>query len=151
MRRDVRIPESEFTQFCEVCDDEQPLVRFGRRKRAPNGRANVCRACVKAANNKANKDPQVVRKRRDSRLRRLYGITLDEYERMGRAQRWRCAICGRKAAVGDRLVVDHDHDKPKGQAVRRLLCRGENSALGHFGDSSTRLDKGAAYLRAYSK
>ncbi|MFJ7275350.1 endonuclease domain-containing protein [Kitasatospora sp. NPDC098663] len=148
MRRE---PESEFTQFCAVCDDEQPLARFGRRKRAPNGRANVCRACVKAANHKANKDPQVVRKRRDARLRRLYGITLAEYERMGRSQRWRCAICGRKAAVGDRLVVDHDHDKPKGQAVRKLLCRGENSALGHFEDSSERLNKGSRYLRNYGK
>ncbi|MFI2609636.1 endonuclease domain-containing protein [Kitasatospora sp. NPDC018619] len=148
MRRE---PESAHTQFCEVCDDEKPLGQFGRRKRAPNGRANVCRPCVRAANHKANKDPAVVRKRRDARLRRVYGITLSDYERMGRQQRWRCAICGQTAAVGDRLVVDHDHDKPRGQAVRRLLCRGENSALGHFGDSSARLDRGAEYLRKHGK
>ncbi|WP_051742968.1 endonuclease domain-containing protein [Kitasatospora sp. MBT66] len=148
MRRE---PESQYTQFCEVCDDEKPLVQFGRRKRSPNGRANVCRACVRAANNKANKDPAIIRKRRDARLRRLYGITLGDYEAMGRRQRWRCAICGRKAAVGDRLVVDHDHDKPFGRAVRRLLCRGENSALGHFGDSSERVAQGAAYLREHGK
>lgn len=148
MRRE---PESAHTQFCEVCADEKPLGQFGRRRRSPNGRANVCRPCVKAANNRANRDPAVVRKRRDARLRRVYGITLADYERMGRQQRWRCAICGHKAAVGDRLVVDHDHDKPKGEAVRRLLCRGENSALGHFGDSSARLDNGAAYLRAHGK
>ncbi|WP_406206788.1 endonuclease VII domain-containing protein [Kitasatospora sp. NBC_01560] len=148
MRRE---PESEHTQFCEVCDDEKPLGQFGRRKRAPNGRANVCRACVKAANNRASKDPAVVRKRRDARLRRVYGISLADYERMGRQQRWRCAICDQKAVAGDRLVVDHDHAKPHGQAVRRLLCRGENSALGHFGDSSARLDRGAGYLRAHGK
>ncbi|GAA1403338.1 hypothetical protein GCM10009639_48040 [Kitasatospora putterlickiae] len=148
MRRE---PESEHTQFCEVCDDEKPLGQFGRRKRAPNGRANVCRPCVKAANSRANQDPAVIRKRRDARLRRVYGITLSDYERMGRQQQWRCAICGRKAVAGDRLVVDHDHDKPHGQAVRRLLCRGENSALGHFGDSSARLDLGASYLRKHGK
>ncbi|MFD0400186.1 endonuclease domain-containing protein [Kitasatospora sp. NPDC127121] len=148
MRREA---ESPWTQWCEVCDDERPLVQFGKRKRSPNGRTNVCRACVKAANNKANRDPQVVRKRRDARLRRVYGITLADYERMGRRQRWRCAICGQKAVAGDRLVVDHDHDKPKGAAVRRLLCRGENAALGHFGDSSARLDRGAVYLRDHGK
>ncbi|MGW2539419.1 endonuclease domain-containing protein [Kitasatospora sp. NPDC001574] len=146
-----REPESTYTQFCEVCDDEKPLPRFGKRKRAPNGRANVCRDCVRAANHKANRDPAVIRKRRDARLRRVYGMTLSDYEQMGRRQGWRCAICGRRAAVGDRLVVDHDHDKPHGQAVRRLLCRGENSALGHFDDSSARLDAGAAYLRKYGK
>ncbi|MFJ7909002.1 endonuclease domain-containing protein [Kitasatospora sp. NPDC096204] len=148
MRRE---PESEHTQFCELCDDEKPLGQFGRRKRAPTGRANVCRSCVKAANHKASTDPAVVRKRRDARLRRIYGITLAEYELMGRRQRWRCAICGQRAVAGDRLVVDHDHAKPVGQAIRRLLCRGENAALGHFGDSSARLDKGAQYLRDHGK
>ena len=84
-------------------------------------------------------------------LRGEVGAVVRGLRRMGRQQRWRCAICGQKAAAGDRLVVDHDHDKPKGEAVRKLLCRGENSALGSFGDSSRRLNKGSAYLRAYSK
>ncbi|MGW2398479.1 endonuclease domain-containing protein [Kitasatospora sp. NPDC001664] len=136
---------------CEVCDDDKPKGQFGKRKRSPTGRNNVCRACVKAASYKASRDPATIRKRRDARLRRVYGISLADYERMGRRQRWRCAICGEKAGAGERLVVDHDHDKPHGQAVRRLLCRGENSALGHFGDSSARMDAGADYLRAHGK
>ncbi|WP_441248919.1 endonuclease domain-containing protein [Kitasatospora sp. McL0602] len=136
---------------CEVCDDPKPLGQYGKRKRSPDGRNNVCRLCVQAAQHKASRDPQVIRKRRDARLRRVYGITLADYERMGRQQRWRCAICGERAAAGERLVVDHDHDKPVGKAVRRLLCRGENSALGHFGDSSVRMGRGASYLRSFGK
>jgi hypothetical protein len=131
---------------CEVCDGLKPLGQYGKRKRAPDGRNNVCKLCVKAANNRASRDPATIRKRRDARLRRVYGITLAEYERMGRAQRWRCPICKRLATAGERLVVDHDHASG---AVRRLLCRAENAALGALGDSPARLDTAAYYLRSH--
>lgn len=44
----------------------------------------------------------------DQRLRRLYGITLSEYNRMLRSQGGRCAIC-RRPPKKLRLAVDHNH------------------------------------------
>lgn len=53
-----------------------------------------------------------------SRLRFLYGITLDEYEEKLGRQGYRCRICS-EFAHGKRLGVDHDHTT---SAVRDLLC-----------------------------
>ena len=55
---------------------------------------------------------------RDRRLRRKYGLTLAQYNRMLKAQGGVCKLCGRppqKLA----LAVDHDH---KTKRVRGLLC-----------------------------
>ncbi|MCI0564825.1 MAG: endonuclease VII domain-containing protein, partial [Nitrososphaera sp.] len=53
---------------------------------------------------------------RDRYLRRKYGITLAEYERIYNYQKGMCAVCGRCVP----LVVDHDH---RTGIVRGLLCR----------------------------
>jgi Recombination endonuclease VII len=45
---------------------------------------------------------------RDKRLRRLYGITLADYNKMLDEQSGGCAICGRPP-VKVQLSVDHDH------------------------------------------
>lgn len=55
--------------------------------------------------------------RRDHRLRRLYGITLRQYNLMLKRQKGVCAICRR--VPKSVLHVDHDH---KTLRVRGLLC-----------------------------
>ena len=55
--------------------------------------------------------------RRDMRLRRLYGITLRQYDLMLKRQKGVCAICRR--VPKSVLHVDHDH---KTLRVRGLLC-----------------------------
>lgn len=52
--------------------------------------------------------PEQLRRAKDLRLRRLYGITIEEYEAKLEEQEKRCAIC--KRPFGKRKVhVDHDH------------------------------------------
>jgi hypothetical protein len=58
------------------------------------------------------------RNRRDNMLRKKYGIDIETYERMLRAQDGVCAIC-RRPPKTVRLNVDHDH---KTGRVRGLLC-----------------------------
>lgn len=49
---------------------------------------------------------------RDKRYRQLYYIGLDEYNRIGEAQGWRCGVCGRHASeFTAALNVDHFHFK----------------------------------------
>lgn len=51
-----------------------------------------------------------------------YGLTEEQYLAMGRALKWRCAICKRKPKKL-RLNIDHQHSKEhKEKWVRGLLC-----------------------------
>jgi hypothetical protein len=78
---------------------------------------------------------------RQSDLKRLYGITLQEYERLLAKQKGRCAICKRESR--QTLQVDHCHRR---KAVRRLLCGRCNRGLGHFDDDVRLVRRAAAYL-----
>ncbi len=81
-------------------------------------------------------------KRRTS-LKRLYGITLEEYATMYEAQKGACRICGE---IYDRLDVDHDHRTKK---IRGLLCRKCNVMLGHVYEDIGILENAIGYLRKH--
>ena len=86
-------------------------------------------------------------------LKKFYGLTLEDYRRMGEAQNWKCAICGSAETTKDKdggprqMPVDHDHSTGK---VRALLCTQCNRGLGFFKDSMERLEQAAAYLRKHA-
>ena len=83
-------------------------------------------------------------KRRNSTLKRKYGINLFTYNQMHDDQNGKCAICGsHDIELGKRLVVDHDHDTGK---VRGLLCAACNSGIGFFKDKTAILRKAIEYL-----
>ncbi len=61
-------------------------------------------------------------KGRDTKLRYLYGITLEHWNAMYEAQDGACVLCFKT----EKLVVDHDHETGR---VRGLLCYGCNSHI----------------------
>lgn len=82
-------------------------------------------------------------------LKKMYGITVDDFDRMAHAQDYRCSICGNQETAVDklglprRLAVDHCHSTGK---VRALLCTNCNKSLGGFKDDPNLLRKAADYL-----
>jgi hypothetical protein len=77
-------------------------------------------------------------------LKRMYGMTLDEYDQMLAAQSNGCAICGKSPEEnGKRLAVDHNHNTGE---VRGLLCQGCNTALGLLNDNPATLRLATSYL-----
>lgn len=76
-----------------------------------------------------------------------YGAAPGQYAEMVKAQRNRCAICGREpggVGRGQRsLHLDHDH--VTGQ-IRDLLCDSCNNGLGRFRDDPSILRVAAAYI-----
>lgn len=78
-------------------------------------------------------------------LKRHYGITRADYDRMAKAQNGRCAICGDKEPGGKFTLwlVDHCHTTKR---VRGLLCHRCNMGLGYFKDDPERLRAALAYL-----
>lgn len=82
-------------------------------------------------------------KNREYNLKKKYGITLEDYERMLKRFDGGCWICGRKPKKR-RLCVDHNH---KTGEVRGLLCYKCNYGLPWFSDSPELLLNASKYLK----
>lgn len=83
---------------------------------------------------------------RNGNLKKLYGITTEQFNVMAEDQNYTCKVCG--TAPGntnrrDRLHVDHCHTTGK---IRGLLCANCNNAMGYAGDDPMRLRALADYL-----
>jgi DNA-directed RNA polymerase subunit RPC12/RpoP len=83
-------------------------------------------------------------KQRTYHLRRLYGITPEQYDELLERQQGKCAVCLKdKEEFNVRLAVDHDHVSGE---IRGLLCRYCNHRLvGRHRDSAV-LRRIADYL-----
>jgi len=70
------------------------------------------------------------RKGYDYELRKNYGITIDDYNKMFEEQNGCCKLCGRHQSEQKfRLCVDHNHETGR---VRGLLCTRCNVGLGYY-------------------
>ncbi len=86
-------------------------------------------------------------RRKDIRLKSLYGITLEDYNKMFQEQNGCCKICNKhQTEEGVILCVDHDHTTGK---VRGLLCKKCNQAIGLLKDSIENCLSAAEYLKEY--
>lgn len=165
---------------CTRCGKEKPLTRFYFVK-ARNLHMSRCKDCCadhQRAYHAKNKEVIVAKRRayyaknktkissrhkawakknavtiKDKRLQSIFGITLEDYERMVKDQHGKCAICGSKEAWPGELskhfrprtwCVDHNHRTLK---VRGLLCNRCNTALGMVDDSIEVLSMAIEYLR----
>lgn len=81
---------------------------------------------------------------RDYSLRRKYGISADDYDRMLADQDGSCAICKQPPPEDKILFVDHDHSTGE---VRGLLCQHCNSAIGFLKEQPEILASCIEYLK----
>lgn len=85
-------------------------------------------------------------------LKKMYGITLEQYEEIAVQQNGVCAICKNPEQALDkdgaprRMPVDHCHKTGK---VRALLCTACNRALGLFKDNPEVLRSAAQYVEKH--
>ena len=87
-------------------------------------------------------------KRRDQFLRRVYGVSLEEYAALAESQGGRCAICGQappRDAKGPRGTLHVDHNHVTGR-IRQLLCANCNAVLGYARDDARVLASAIDYL-----
>ena len=82
---------------------------------------------------------------RESTLKRNFGLTLEDYDKMLVVQNSRCAICNvHQSKLDLRLAVDHDHETGK---IRGLVCRDCNFFLGHLEKNYGLLLQALEYLK----
>jgi hypothetical protein len=135
---------------CTKCREVKPLAEFFANGGSERWRPD-CKTCQAVT-------------RRAEHLRRVYGITPDEYDLMADAQGGVCAICKRPPSqMGikvkgewrrrapreglDKLVVDHDHETGK---VRALLCQKCNAGIGNFGEDVSLMAAAIEYLERHA-
>lgn len=136
---------------CPGCSKNKPFSEYYQRNRteyadSAAGYQTICKDCFKeqrSAYVKANPEKcrQIYRSsylkdptsKRRSNYKRNFGITLEQYNEMFAAQNGCCKVCERhQSEFKRRLAVDHCHASG---AIRGLLCRNCNTALGCVSDS----------------
>lgn len=160
-------------KICQKCGKGKPIDEFYRMTGMRDGYRNECKRCnldAQAERHRLNPTPARDRAKqwkvdnpereaarqaayrasgrkgisdRKSYLKRKYGITPEEYDRLLAEQDGRCAICRRRPRDDISFHVDHDHVTGR---VRGLLCFPCNNALGDFDDSPVVLARAADYV-----
>lgn len=132
-------PEQARLNQARYRERNRAAIRERIRNRAPEKKATTRaqnRARYHAAPEKA----------RDQFLRRRYGISQTDFDRMFFAQDGRCAVCDLAdfPGPGNKPHVDHDHATGK---VRGLVCVRCNVLLGMAQDQPERFHAAIRYLK----
>src|SRR5919106_3186072 len=99
-RRAARPASRPGFKVCVNCDAEKPVADFPLDPQRPGRLYSYCKVCKAALMRAATKrwrerHPDFARRRdREHYLRKTYGMTVEEYERLLVAQGGCCAICG---------------------------------------------------------
>lgn len=138
IRRDGSRP---LQPLCIECTSERNKVAY---RRDPEAQLARVRAWTER---QMAEDPEGYRRRlRENRLRREYGLSVEDWDRLHDEQLGRCAIC-LTPLVEVRPAVDHCHTC---DAVRGILCDPCNMALGLLGDDVERILRAAEYVNTHS-
>lgn len=150
---------------CSICKIQKDISEYYARKGYENGIPH-CKVCERARKAKdmreyRAKNPEKMRaydrnyrranpdKVKNMNLKKNYGITLKDYNKMLANQNNKCSICDKEHKEDTketRLNVDHCHVTGK---VRELLCGMCNKGLGHYKDNYEWLLKAAAYVKKH--
>lgn len=122
-----------------------PCLREKARQRMAEIRAIDPEPNRLAAREYRKKNPEY---HRAAGLKKNFGITVEQYDKMAAAQDNACAICRGHNPSGKRLGVDHDHSTGK---IRELLCSRCNTALGQLRDQPGLCRLAAEYLERHGR
>lgn len=156
-----RIPGAEReSKTCKMCGIEKARGDFTVRR---TGRVGHLVAHCKDCNANSNRGKARIKNERDSthyrrvewpsKLKRLYGITVDQYNKMLANQKGGCALCGSTSPLTGnrtykrtaRIAFDVDHDHKTGK-VRGLLCTRCNRLVGLANDDANTARRLVEYL-----
>jgi hypothetical protein len=145
-------------KWCPTCKVEKSLNAYsvyktGERKGHPAGACKDCRAALHKTRKRA--DPTIYERIEwPCKLKRLYGITVEQYDELLAKQNGCCAVCGSgssysrnyKITKRAKFSVDHCHATGK---IRGLLCTRCNRAIGLIGDNIETALRMSEYLKKH--
>lgn len=144
-------------KVCTTCKIDKPLEEFTKSKFGKYGKTSKCKSCEAARFQKLKNTLKAAGKtthnnthKRRHILKKVYGLSEVDYNKLLESQNKVCGICklpelgtsGPKRTP-KAMAVDHNH---KTNAVRGLLCGMCNTALGLFKDDPRLLSEAINYL-----
>lgn len=157
-------------RYCSGCNTIKVITDFVKDKYDKTGytyRCKICRSIKQKEWVKNNKEkvrilnlknrekrkiyyssPEGIESSRRAHLKRMFNLTLEEFNQKLEEQNYRCALCEGTETRDKHKVfaVDHDHSNGK---IRGLLCWKCNSGLGLFNDNTILLEKAINYLKLH--
>jgi hypothetical protein len=166
------------TKICTKCGNKKSIIEFPKMKHGKYGVSAECKDCRKIyhqkrykkyaykyktdknfhkkalqASKKYREKNSNIIKAKNARLKKNFGITLEQYNQMLKEQNGVCAICGNSEKIIDKrinriisLAIDHDHQTGK---VRGLLCNTCNHLLGLANDNFEITKNATDYLKKH--
>lgn len=130
---------------CPKCNIEKSDNEFYAHKSRSTGRSAHCKVCTRESQNEyRRKNPDIIR---NNNYNFMYGISLEDYNKMFADQAGCCAICKKhQNEFTKKLAVDHCHETGK---VRALLCAFCNTSLGNMNDDIELLKSAIDYLEKH--
>lgn len=119
---------------CSKCFIEKPFNEFYRDSLRKDGFRSDCKKCKESS--KASWSSSNQERIRNNQYKRLYGITLEQFNQMSSNG---CEVC----ETFEKLCVDHDHYTNK---VRGVLCNNCNTAEGFLNGDVERTNKLMQYM-----
>ena len=132
-------------KLCTACKESKPLAFFNKNKNGKFGKHSICKECraERSRFRYSNGDTYAIR------LKKLYGLSVKEYDELYAEAEGQCQCCGiKEKELNKRLAVDHCHSSGK---VRGLLCGKCNTALGQLDDSLDKISSLYSYLKERSQ
>lgn len=131
---------------CKKCANKRKKV-YSKKYREKNKEQINIEANRRIKERKANGDEKLITSIKNSRLKHLYGITLDDYNKLFTTQVGKCYICKIDSSECKKgLFIDHNH---KTGVVRKLLCSRCNTVLGMVNENEELLITLINYVREH--
>lgn len=140
---------------CTKCGESKPHSEYYKAAHR-NGRAAWCKPCTaayfrgywKKRNEEGRKRVRTHEHHRRKTLKKKYGLTLEDYNRMFTEQGGVCCICGEAESGNPYGVLEVEHNGQTGR-IRGLVCHPCNNAIMWYESAAKypHLDKVIEYLK----
>lgn len=129
-------------KICKKCSIEKSTDEFYLYRKDGSRKSDYTDFCKYCHNRRSTKE-QVKSRNNKAKIKRDFGLTVDEYKKYFEIANYKCEICN----SGLRLSLDHNHATGK---IRGVLCMNCNTALGHVKDDIKILEGLIEWLRVKS-